>query len=258
MLCDVNARVATKKKRGRPKETSITPLPGTIKICTRCFTEIYSGCRHQCRSDRYRGKKVENAEALISTPKSSQQLAARTIRKSIGDDYRYRSVDDFMVPTLKRATDKVAPKRLFSVDDMCIFRKDLNLSTRKTLQLCQDMRGISGDRKIIEPSLKKKMMAMNHEIDEFFEHTTMSFYREVEVQGKKYSENFDQHVITVNDISGLIEKIILERDLSKNNVLVRIGLDGGGGFAKICLSLFDLDQEASSYSQKVGKMFKDS
>ena len=99
---------------------------------------------------------------------------------------------------------------------------------------------------------------MNHEIDEFFEHTTMSFYREVEVQGKKYSENFDQHVITVNDISGLIEKIILERDLSENNVLVRIGLDGGGGFAKICLSLFDLDQEASSYSQNVGKMFKDS
>ena len=93
-------------------------------------------------------------------------------------------------------------------------------------------------------------------IDEFFEHTTMSFYCEVKVQGKKYSENIDQHVITVNDISGLIEKIILERDLSENNVLVRIGLDGGGGFAKICLSLFDLDQEASSYSQKVGKMFK--
>ena len=165
MLCDVNARVVTQKKRGRPKETSITPVPGTIKICTCCFTEIYPGCRHQCRSDRYRGKKVENAEALISTPKSSQQLAAQTIRKLIGDDYRYRSVDNFMVPTLKRAMDKVAPKRLFSVDDMCIFRKDLKLSTRKTLQLCQDMRGILGDRKIIEPSLKKKMMVMNHEIN---------------------------------------------------------------------------------------------
>ena len=115
------------------------------------------------------------------------------------------------------------------------------MSTRKTLQLCQEMRGISGDRRIIEPSSKKKMMVMNHEIDEFFEHTTMTFYREVEVQGKKYSENFDQHVITVNAITGLIEKIILGRDLIENNVLVRIGLDGGGGFAKICLSLFDLD-----------------
>ena len=77
-----------------------------------------------------------------------------------------------------------------------------------------------------------------------FFNTTISFYHEVDVPGKKYSENFHQHVISVNNVSDLIEKIILERDLGKENILIRIGSGGGSGFMKIWLSLFDLDEEA--------------
>ena len=161
---NINAQVAKKKKRGRPKDTSV-PVAQTKKICNRCLSDIYRGCRHYCRSDRYRIKKVNNAETLISTPTSSEKLAARTIRKSIG--YNSISNDDFMVPALKKAMDQVAPKRLFSADDMCIVRKDLNLSTRKMLQLCQDLREISDDRKIIEKSFKRKMVDMSHKIEKF-------------------------------------------------------------------------------------------
>ena len=204
---------------------------------------------------------------MFSSPTSSELLAAKTIRRAIG--YKgNKTSDDIVVPALKKAVDDIDPtsKRLFSADDMCLIRKDLNLSSRKTLQLCQDLREISGDRKIIEKSCKKKMVEKSHEIDKFFEHTKISFYHEVTVEGTnvKHSEHFAQHVIIVNDISGLIDKVIFERNLNEDNLIIRIGLDGGGGFMKICLSLFDLDEEVTevaevpSFSKKAGKDFKNS
>jgi len=149
---------------------------------------------------------------------------------------------------------------------MCLIREDLNLSSRKTLQLCQDLREISGDRKIIDKSCKKKMVKKSHEIDKFFEHTKISFYHEVTVEGTKtkHPDTFEQHVIIVNDISGLIDKVIFERNLNEDNLIIRIGLDGLGGFMKIRLSLFYLDEEVTevaevpSSSKKAGKDFKNS
>lgn len=55
-----------------------------------------------------------------------------------------------------------------------------------------------GGSKEIEKSFKRKLMDKSHKMCEFFMHTTISFYREADIQSKKYSENFDQHIITVN------------------------------------------------------------
>ena len=101
---------------------------------------------------------------------------------------------------------------------------------RQTLVLAQDLRVATNNRSIVQSSMKSKMHDKTHEIDSFFEYMTISFNRNVEIQGKKYSENFEQHVIITNDIANLIDKVILHRELNNENVLVRVGLDGGGGF----------------------------
>ena len=42
-------------------------------------------------------------------------------------------------------------------------------------------------------------------------------------------------------------------------MLVRIGLDGGGGFMKICLSVFDMNcAQNREYRKRLGEKFKDS
>ena len=51
--------------------------------------------------------------------------------------------------------------------------------------------------------------------------------------------NFKEHAVVTNNISGLIDKVLVERGLNKDDVLIRGGLDGGGGFLKVCISLFD-------------------
>ena len=125
---NVNQIVSSKKKRGRPKtEKLTTPEPGTsIKVCAVCYTQIYPGCHHHCRKDRYRKLKVNNLESLIATPTSSQRIAART-------------ADDDCLPVLPS---QPAQKEFFTVDDMCLIRKDLDLSTRQTIALAQDLRAL--------------------------------------------------------------------------------------------------------------------
>ena len=189
IICTVarsfGAEVAnSKKKRGRPKsESETTPKPATIKVCSRCYENIYAGCRHQCSENSYRRKKVYNLEKLIATPIASERLASRAITGCS---------DDMSISTLssrKRLVIAKEPPRktLFSADDMNIIRKDLNLTFRGTLTLVQDLRMIARS-KVVESSAKAKMHYNNHKLDSFFEHKELRFTREI--KGKKIAENF--------------------------------------------------------------------
>ena len=84
-------------------------------------------------------------------------------------------------------------KTLFSADDMHIIRQKLNLTSRGTLKLVQDL------RMVVESSAKEKMLAMNHKLNSFFEHKQLRFTRQI--KGKKITDNFHQHVIVTNAIS---------------------------------------------------------
>ena len=100
-----------------------------------------------------------------------------------------------------------------------------------------------------------KMYEKNHELDEFFELKTVRFSRN-SIEDKKKVEHFNQHVVCTNAVTNLKDKVIEKRQLDKENTLVRIGLDGDGGFLKVCMSIFNLSKTTS---QKVSaKKFKDS
>ena len=47
--------------------------------------------------------------------------------------------------------------------------------------------------------------------------------------------------------------MIEERNLNENDIIIRIGLDGGGGFVKICLSVFKSDSEEEGDEGGQGK-----
>ena len=47
------------------------------------------------------------------------------------------------------------------------------------------------------------------------------------------------------------------REIDENNMIVRIGMDGGGGFMKVCLSVFDMRQEKKEQG-RLKNRFKDS
>ena len=214
-----------------------------------CYEKIYPGCRHQCPESNYRRKKVYHLERLIATPTPSERLASRAVN---------RCSDDMCLSTLssrKRAMEAKEPlrKTLFSADDMSIIRTNLNLTSRGTLKLVQDLRMVVGSNRIV---CRGEDACHESYIGQFFEHKQLRFT--CEIKGKKITENFHQHVIVTNAISSFIDEVMQSRGLDASTTLIRIGLDGGGGFLKICFSLFDLYASESKSTKTLSKKFKDS
>ena len=63
-----------------------------------------------------------------------------------------------------------------------------------------------------------------------------------------------------NNINTLIDRIIEKRSLNEENILIRIGLDGGGGFVKMCLSVFNMEEKKGEVwrTKRLGERFVDS
>ena len=129
-------------------------------------------------------------------------------------------------------------------------------STRDTHALAQDLRLISGSRKSIESGLKGKIHDHDHKLDKYFETRKLQFTRDI--KETKSKENFYQHTVLCNNIAGLIDEVVDSRQIEQNSMLIRIGIDGGGGFMKICLSIFDILQPISNKGKTLAKKFKDS
>ena len=237
----------SKKKPGRPK--TIQPAPTTLQVCSRCFHEIYRGSQHQCSNESYRRNKVYNLEHLI-TPTTSERIASRVMNKCR---------DDTALSTLGSRKRSIATeptkKVLFSSDDMIAIRKDGNFSSRQTINIMQNLNKAAGHR-VFETSIKRTMYDKNHSLDSYFDHMTLQFTRIV--KETKRTENFDQHVVVVNDFPGFIDKVLQVRNFDRNNCLIRIGMDGGGGFFKICSSVFNLlNRDETTPIKTLGKKFVD-
>ena len=151
-------------------------------------------------------------------------------------------------------------KKLFTADDMSMVQQDLSLSNQQVKTLAEDMRKASGVRNLFEPSLREKIVEKNQQLQDFFEVKICTL---ATVEGDKKRENFEQHVATCRDLNGLVEKVIQERNINEERMLIKIGLDGGGGFMKICLSIFKINDDPTSNitpksNKRLRKRFKNS
>ena len=156
---------------------------------------------------------------------------------------------------IKETSIQQLKKQLFSADDLCTIQKDLDLSTRQVHTLAQDMRMASGSRQCIETGLKDKLYNKNHQLDDFFEERILSF--KAEKKETKSMEKISQHVVVCNDLTSLTDKIIEEWELDSETTLIRIGMDGGQGFVKFCLSVFELNANENTEKNALAEKFKD-
>ena len=79
----------------------------------------------------------------------------------------------------------------------------------------QNLNKAAGHR-IFDTSTKRTMYEKNHSYS-YFDHLTLQFTRNV--KGTKITENFDQHVVVVNDFLGFIDKVVEVRDFDRNKHL---------------------------------------
>ena len=245
-----------KKKSGRPSKT--VPLPAspsvslesfsrrhhlstpsctTITICKTCCAEIYQGCRHVCTSSRSsRKRKIENLSNLISSPETQKDLAERVAPLPIKE---------------KKKLFEISPENISTIS------KNMNLSVRKTKELAHYLRMATGSRKAVGSHLETRLFSDRHLLDDFFKYDMLLFMEEESKAKKKPGRKFRQHAVVTTDITSLIDRIISHRNINPLDAFVRVGLDGGGGFLKICLSVFDITKPINC-SSIVEKKYLDS
>ena len=231
------------KKRGRP--ITKTP-PVAFKVCGNCFEKLYRGCNHSSEQCNSRRNKVDLLVAMTS-PTSLKRAASRVNANE--------EIQSTPLGRPKRVDD--AKKKLFSASDLCGIGQDLQLSGKKMKTLVSDIRLATGSRKSVENKVIHVFQERRHQFDEFFKVTSL-VYR-VKNNETKVDENVERYSVLCNDVSGFIDLILEKRDREwGENILLRIGLDGGGGFFKIMLSVFDKDDPYPNVNTALSKKFKES
>lgn len=127
----------------------------------------------------------------------------------------------------------------FSAEHLLQIQVDMNLSVRGRNKLTHAIRDIKGAA-TVEPRIRDTLHEMDHRLDEFFSlQKRITFTR---IGNGKVVDQEKKPVVVCHVINGLIEYIIRER--SSNNPdfdekhWIKSGLDGGGNFLKVTLSIF--------------------
>ena len=242
--------------QGRPCPNKTIPTP--IKMCSVCLSPIGRGKPHECCNSN----RLENLKSIVasSPAKTDEKLAASIIldkaQHSKGNIQltRGQGGKPLSLCVGKQELKKPTPINFKEFQDIS---NHLDHSVNKTLNLAKDLRFVTKNRHIVLPNLREHIVQSSHALDSMF--TVVLASLKCKVAKDKY-ENVDTPVVYCTDIDSLIDTVIEER--GSENFELKLGIDGGGGFLKVCLNIVSLDEKTTTskrarYSDGVAsKLFK--
>lgn len=232
-----------KNPRGRPSVAGMTSESSSrkaIKICIHCLANIGPGIPHPC----FKSSRAENVQVLarLSSPRCMEKVALSVVKTKANDKGELQlAAERGPAMNLLLSPPPPTPSTTVSASNMAQLQNDLNLSGNKTLKLASNLRYAHGRRFAVEGGLKKKLAEKDHVVDDFFSVQQVQF---VKIEKEKIVQEDMRWTVLCKDVSGLIKKVKNDRGIcEEDEVLVKIGIDGGGGFLKICLSVFKTEKE---------------
>ena len=115
---------------------------------------------------------------------------------------------------------------------------------------------MSGSSFIIENNSFAKIQENNHQLDNFFELRKLVYRRED--KDTKTAKNVELPPIVSSQLAALIETILQKWQSNRNSVLIKLIIDGGGGFLKLSLFIFDINDPCSKSSSGLSTKFLES
>lgn len=152
---------------------------------------------------------------------------------------------------------KEVPSSQISVDSLYKLQNKMNCSDNTLINKIVPEIRKGNNYKIIEPKLKSKLMEKNKKLDSFFEERDFSF---VHIQGNNVTPMRETAIIC-NNLRAFLAYICQEREQSLDELHLKFGIDGGGSFLKLCLSMQIKDDDLQNINLKtnhVAKKFKSS
>lgn len=236
-----------KSKGMNRRGASAVCKPTVLKLCSSCLSTIQRGKVHVCtKTSRY-----NNLSQLGGD--SNEQIAA-SVLKTMASQKRDATVQlsvhggrHPLIVTVSPDSSQGSRTTLSSTDMMNI-QGDLHLSDRDTLKLGVHLRSASTcPRSVITPKLKECLYTSNHRLNTYFVTKQMDFIR---TEKNVVVEETPRWAVICENVDNFLDYIIQQREYGETEILIRIGIDGGQGFLKICVSVFALDRglaQAQSY-----------
>ena len=215
-------------------------VPESLKLCSKCLTQLRRGCEHNCT----KLQRHENLCGLAcSGPiNSDEKLASSLIKRAAVEQGESVSLSQISGKALKV---DVSPFRksqqketVLSAGDFSEIQSDLHLSSHQTVKLASHLRASTANRKIVEPNLKGKLSEIGHTLDSFFDVLTLNYHGNEDAI-------FSRPTVFCSNITELISFVEQKRSYY-GEANIKIGVDGGGGFLKVSLTVSSDHQTGSS------------
>ena len=247
------------KKRGRPtsSNTDATSKRSSVSLrCDKCFSEIMRGKPHVC------SKKTlfkNTCELVSSVPMLGEQVASYVIRghQETGPDGDIKLKNLQGKPTVVYVKqDKRSNKSpLFTQENLIKMQNEINVSDNSLLKLLTNIRTLLGN-KSVQPYVREFLTKINKSLEEWFSVTTCELEKSEKISDNKYrTYQVSRPVFHCQDVSEFLKYIISYKSLDPHETLVKVGLDGGGGFFKIVLNCIEMTETAPSNQPR--KLHKD-
>ena len=235
------------KKQKKKKEETVE------KRCTKCFSVIRRGVSHKCVGA------VKNISNLVQTLKNKEadHVTSSLLKKKIYTVEETTNADSRIIylsqthgkpfkVLIKPPEDQ---NKTISVEDVSNLQNTFNFSLRTTKGVVSFIRKATGDKQIFETDVIKKLVAKNHDVDNYFQVEKLKF---IHVKGT-VETSVTEPLVYCNDVMNFITHIKEQRRITDQKVHLKIGTDGGGGFFKVCLSVQLIDSETNKYKKELFK-----
>jgi hypothetical protein len=201
-------------------------------LCGQCCSKIGRGKQHVCKEIVRNNNLVKMATECVSS-KSTEKIVSGLLKnqESCSSQPIYLSTSTGRrLPVLIGPSSTKKNLHSLSVDNVLKIKSSLNLSDNETLKLTTHLRRASV--RSIAPNLKAKLTEKNYELAPFFEKlSNVSF-------SAKGSNNVLRSVVYCKNVEELVKLVVDKRALSRY-YNIKIGIDGGGGFLKVCVNVID-------------------
>ena len=212
-----------KSPKGRPTSPIIDDddSPANLKLCARCFCQIGRGKPHVCSKN----KKFTNLRGLIASqsPEDPEKFCASTIASKI-----HSKSGNCDLQTLKSVSVSISlnsPQHQLTSKTMRDIQRDMNLSGRQTSHLAKTIRQ-SNRRSSVEPYMREYLRDNDHILDDHFYSICLDFI-------DSRNDRIQRPTILCKNVQIFIDEVISRRQVIADH-LIKIGIDGGKGFLKIC------------------------
>ena len=229
---------------GRPPTQNPRRLPVAkpVTVCGMCLQVIGKGISHPkpCGISQ---RHDNLAAKLMDDPRGAEIVASSVIKQKVGESSADASCislatkgRDFSVPVPSSTTPSKAlyAGKALPVSELSKLQNVTNMSYKQMENITHWYRVANG-RDSIEPGALKKLKMGDRVLEDFFaikECEMDSPLKDERQSGKKVS----RPVVYCRNVSGLLDFLKEKRSFdSDSELFTKVGIDGGGGFLKVCL-----------------------